>query len=143
MQTSLIKQPIYDEPQVCTAAPDYKEFAPETKYEKVVYKSLDAGKFARDLLRLQHKNKFTDKTCLDFISLFSQYVDGHIPAGFTECDKKLKKAAGIEVIELHGCSNSECHGHVYGPEDKRTCCPCCGSTRYVADTGKPTEVCKK
>ena len=83
MQTSLINQPIYDEPQVCTAAPapDYKEFAPETKYEKVVYKSLDAGKFARDLLRLQHKNKFTDKTCLDFISLFSQYIRGRAYSG--------------------------------------------------------------
>ena len=118
---------------VRTAAPP----ASEAKYEELVYESIDAEEFARDLRRLQHKNKFTDKTCLDFISLFSQYVEGHVPAGFTECDKKLKEAAGVEVIELHGCS--KCHGHVYGPEDKRVDCPCCGAARYKA--GKPTEVC--
>ena len=69
---------------------------------------------------------------ISYLCSVSTYVDGHIPAGFTECDKKLKETSGIEVIGLHGCSNSECHGHVYGPEDKRTCCPCCGSARYVA-----------
>ena len=115
------------------------EPAPEEKYESFVYESVDAEEFSRDLRRLQHKNKFTDKTCLDFISLFSQYVDGHVPAGFTECDKKLNEAAGIEVIELHGCS--KCDGHVYGPEDKRTHCPCCGAARYCDETGKPIEVC--
>ena len=130
---------------VCTVSPapdeaKYEEaLAPEAKYEEVVYESLDADEFVRDLRRLQHKNKFTDKTCLDFISLFSTYVNGgHIPAGFTECDKKLKEAAGIQVIELHGCS--KCHGHVYGPDDKSTHCPCCGAARYEAETCKPTEV---
>ena len=122
------------EPDVCTTT-----LAPEAKYEEVVYESLDEEEFVRDLRRLQHKNKFTNKTCLDFISLFSQYVDGgKVPAGFTECDKKLKEAAGVKVIELHGCK-SNCH--VYGPEDERTHCPCCGAERYDADTGKPTEVC--
>ena len=130
---------------VCTVSPapdvaKYEEgLAPEAKYEEVVYESLDTDEFVRDLRRLQHKNKFTDKTCLDLISLFSTYVDGgHIPAGFTECDKKLKEAAGIQVIELHGCS--KCHGHVYGPDDKSTHCPRCGAARYEAETGKPTEV---
>jgi len=134
-------------PDVCTIPPAphpsdvYKRppaGASEAKYEQAVYESIDADEFARDVRRLQHKNKCTNQTCLDFISLFSQYVDGHIPAGFTECDNKLKQAAGVEVIELHGCS--KCHSHVYGPDDKRTHCPCCGAARYDAKTGKPTEV---
>ena len=111
------------------------------KYESFVYESVDAEELNKNLRRLQHKHKFTDKACLEFISLFSSYVDGKIPAGFTETDKKLKEAAGVEVIELHGCSNSKCNGHVYGPEDKRTHCPCCGEARYCPETGKATEVC--
>lgn len=110
---------------------------PESKCEEAVYESLDAEELNRNLRLLQHKHKCTDKTCLDFISLFSQYVDGDIPAGFTECDKKLKEAAGVEVVELHGCG--KCNAHVYGPEDKRAHCPRCGEPRYAAN-GKPTEV---
>ena len=49
----------------------------------------------------------------------------------------MKKAAGIDVITLNGCSN--CHGHVYGPRDKRSECPCCGAARYKAN-GKAYEV---
>ena len=108
--------------------------------EEFIYEAVDAEEFSRNLRALQHKNRFSNKTCLDFINLFSQYVDGDLPAGFTECDKKLKEAAGGEVIELHGCSNSKCNGHVYGPEDKRTHCPCCGEARYCTETGKAKEV---
>lgn len=104
-----------------------------------IYCSVDAEQFARDVRQLQHNNKCSDKTCVDFITLFNRYVNGDTPSGFKTCDKKLKQAAGFEVIELHGCSNPECNGHVYGPEDKRTRCPCCGEARYDAKTGKATE----
>ena len=112
------------------------EITPETIYR---YGSLDPEEFIRDVRQLQHKNKCSDKTCVDFISLFNQYVDGKTPSGFTTCDNKLKEAAGIEVIELNGCS--KCHEHVYGSDDKRTHCPCCGEARNDAKTGKATEGC--
>ena len=123
----------FDDPFCHEPAPD------ESKFESLVYESVDAEEFTKNLRRLQHKHRFSDKTCLSFINLFSQYVDGDIPAGFKVCDKVLKEAAGVQVIELHGCSNSKCNGHVYGPEDKRTHCPCCGEARYC-QTGKATEV---
>ena len=63
-----------------------------------------------------------------------------MPTTFTACDKQLKEAAGITVIELHGCNNPKCNKHVYGPEDKSTHCPCCGESRFD-ETGTPKEVC--
>ena len=74
---------------------------------------------------------------MEFIQLFEQYLDGDLPADFVKCDKTLKEAAGLDVLELNGCA--KCHGHVYGPDDKRTECPCCGAARYDA-TGKAHEV---
>ena len=67
-----------------------------------------------------------------------RYLAGDLPKDFVKCDKRLKEAAGIQVVELHGCG--QCEGHVYGPGDKRTECPCCGAARYNATTGKAHEV---
>ena len=68
----------------------------------------------------------------------SRYLAGDLPKDFVKCDKGLKEAAGIQVVELHGCE--QCDGHVYGPGDKRRECPCCGAARYDATTGKAHEV---
>ena len=94
--------------------------------------------FFRDIRQLQHRTKCSTKTCLDVIQLFEKYLDGELPAGFTKCDKELKEAAGVAVIELNGCP--DCHGHVYGPGDESTECPCCGKARYEADGKTAREV---
>lgn len=91
----------------------------------------------RKVRKVQHHTNCTTKTCFEFIRLFEQYVDGGLPAKFTKCDQDLKTAAGIDVFELNGCA--KCHGHVYGPEDKRTECPRCGAARYDVN-GKAYEV---
>ena len=98
---------------------------------------IDRQEFVKNVRKVQHRTHCTTKTCLEFIQLFEQYVDGQLPKDFVKADKKLKQAAGIDVIELNGCS--ACHGHVYGPEDKRAECPCCGASRYDAK-GKAQEV---
>ena len=98
---------------------------------------IDRQEFVQNVRKVQHRTHCTTKTCLEFISLFEQYVDGQLPKDFVKADKKLKEAAGIDVVELNGCS--ACHGHVYGPEDKRAECPCCGASRYDAK-GKAQEV---
>ena len=98
---------------------------------------IDRQKFVQNVRKVQHRTHCTTQTCLEFIHLFEQYVDGVLPKDFVKADKKLKQAAGIDVIELNGCS--ACHGHVYGPEDQREKCPCCGASRYDAK-GKAQEV---
>ena len=99
----------------------------------------DPQEFFRDVRQLQHRNKCSTKTCLDVIQLFEKYLaHGELPAGFTKCDKELKEAAGVGVIELNGCP--DCHGHVYGPGDESTECPCCGKARYEADGKTAREV---
>ena len=99
---------------------------------------IDRQKFVRNVRNVQHRTNCTTKTCLEFIKLFEQYVEGDLPSDFVKCDTTLKKAAGVDVIELNGCA--KCHGHVYGLDDKRTECPCCRASRYdVKD--KAQEVC--
>ena len=98
---------------------------------------INRHKFIQNVRKVQHRTNCTTKTCLEFIQFFEQYVGGDLPKGFVKCDKTLKKAAGIDVIELNGCA--KCHGHVYGPDDKRAECPCCGAARYDVN-GKANEV---
>ncbi len=98
---------------------------------------IDRQKFVQNVRKVQHRTHCTTKTCLEFIQLFEEYVDGKLPKDFVKADKKLKQAAGIDVVELNGCS--KCHGHVYGSGDKRVECPCCGASRYDAK-GKAHEV---
>ena len=100
--------------------------------------SIDRDEFVRSVRKVQHRTNCTTKTCLEFVKLFEQYLDGHLPADFVKCDKTLKEAAGIGVIELNGCA--KCHAHVYGPGDERSECPCCGAGRYDPTTGKAHEV---
>ena len=97
---------------------------------------IDGDEFVRDVRSVQHKTKCSTKTCMEFIQLFERYMKGTLPAKFDKCDKGLKEAAGIDVIELNGCH--KCHGHVYGPGDERTECPCCGTARFD-ENGKAHE----
>ena len=99
--------------------------------------AFDGDAFVRHIRNVQHKTKCSTKTCMEFIHLFEQYLDGDLPSDFSKCDKVLKEAAGIDVCELNGCS--KCHGHVFGPGDKRTACPLCGHARND-ENGKPYEV---
>lgn len=100
-------------------------------------KDIDRQEFVKNVRKVQHRTNCTTKTCLEFIHLFEQYVDGQLPKDFVKADKNLKEAAGIDVVELNGCN--ACHRHVYGPDDKRAECPFCGASRYDAK-GKAQEV---
>ena len=98
---------------------------------------VDGDEFVQSVRKVQYRTNCTTKTCLEFIQLFEQYLDAKLPTDFGKCDKVLKEAAGVDVLTLNGCP--KCHGHVYGPKDKRTECPCCGAARYDAN-GKAHEV---
>ena len=107
--------------------------------EERLYSAINQDEFLKDLRKLQARTKCTHKTCLNFIQLFAKYVgEDSVPKGFWNCDKKLKKAAGVDVIVLHGCTS--CNRHVFLPTSTRTHCPNCGGARYNAK-GKPNEVC--
>ena len=72
--------------------------------EEKLYSSVNREEFLKDLRKLQAKTKCTDKTCLNFIHLFSKYVGEHeVPTGrkgFHSTDRKLKEAAGVNCLEL-------------------------------------------
>ena len=86
---------------------------------------------------MQRKTKCTNKTCLEFINLFSKHVDNYeCNKTFAACDKELKEAAGVEFIQIDGCVGF--NRFVFSPKDKRTECPCCGHARYSSD-GKALE----
>ena len=105
--------------------------------EEKVYGAINQEEFLKDVRKLQARTKCTHKTCVHFIELFTKYFgEDKVPHGFGSCDKKLKEAAGVNVIELHGCT--ACNRHVFLPS-KRTHCPHCGGARYDAK-GKPKEV---
>ena len=92
--------------------------------------------------KLQSRTKCTNSTCVDFIRLFAKYfgddnVSTHAKS-YQTCDRKLKEAAGVEVLELHGYI--KCDRHVFLPSSTETLCPNCGACRYDA-RGKPNEVC--
>ena len=106
--------------------------------EEQLYCSINPREFMRDVRKLQQRTKCTNKTCVDFIRLFSKHVgDDKVPKGFDSCDKELKQAAGVDCIELNGCTG--CNQHVYSHEDKRTHCPLCGFAR-CDEHGKAKEV---
>ena len=113
----------------------------KTPEDESIYEARDYNEFLRDLRKLQQNTKCSNRTCLDFIHLFSKYVGGKkaasLPQSFRACDKELKKQAGVNFIELHGCAN--CNKHVFKPDDKAQSCPLCGSDRYDSK-GKPNEV---
>ena len=96
---------------------------------------MNPEEFLKDLRKLQQRTKCTETTCLNVIDLFEKYVGEDIlPSGFFACDKSLTEAAGLEVIELHGCTKCP---HVYTPQDKQLNCPHCGCSRYdVKDNPK-------
>lgn len=110
--------------------------------EEKLYCAVNRDEFLKDLRKLQTKTKCTDKTCLNFIRLFGKYVgEDQVPTartGFQTCDRKLKEAAGVNVLELNGCT--KCNNHVFLPTSKRTHCPKCGDARYDTN-GKAKEVC--
>ena len=107
--------------------------------EERLYSATNHEEFLKDLRKLQARTKCTNTTCVNFIQLFTKYVgEAKGQKGFRACDKKLKEAAGVDVIELHGCK--KCNRHVFLPNSARTRCPHCGGARYDAK-GKPQEVC--
>ena len=107
--------------------------------EEKLYCAVNREEFFKDLRKLQAKTKCTNKTCVNFIRLFDKYVgEDQVSTGFQTCDRKLKEAAGVNVLELHGCT--KCNNHVFLPTSKRTHCPKCGDARY-ATNGKAKEVC--
>ena len=110
--------------------------------EGKLYCSINRDEFIKDLRKLQTHTNCTNKTCVDFIRLFGKYFgEDQVPThneSFQTCDKKLKEAAGVNVLELHGCPT--CNRHVYLPTSKETHCPHCGGGRYDTQ-GKPKEVC--
>lgn len=107
--------------------------------EERLYSATNHEEFLKDLRKLQARTKCTNITCVNFIQLFTKYVgEAKGQKGFRACDKKLKEAAGVDVIELHGCK--KCNRHVFLPNSARTSCPHCGGVRYDAK-GKPQEVC--
>ena len=135
-------------PKPCTVPPARPTYKPPptpptlrdlSKNEPVNVGAVNGQEFVKDLRKLQARTKCTSKTLVDFIRLFGKYVgeEGAVPKGFQTCDKKLKKAAGVELLELHGCT--ACHRHVFLPSSKATHCPRCGGARYDAQ-GKPNEV---
>jgi hypothetical protein len=108
--------------------------------EERLYSAINSEEFTKDIRKLQARTKCTNKTCVDFIRLFGKYVgEDKVAKGFHTCDKKLKEAAGVNVLQLHGCTT--CNRHVFLPSSKATHCPHCGGARYDAQ-GKPNEVCQ-
>ena len=84
--------------------------------EEKLYCAVNREEFIKDLWKLQAKTKCTDKTCLNFIRLFGKYVgEDQVPTcrtSFQNCDKKLKEASGVNVLEeLNGCT--KCNNHVF------------------------------
>lgn len=105
--------------------------------EEQVYGAINQEEFLKDVRKLQARTKCTHKTCVHFIELFTKYFrQDKAQYGFGSCDRKLKEAAGVDIIELHGCT--ACNRHVFLPS-KRTHCPHCGGARYDAK-GMPKEV---
>ena len=109
-------------------------------YEDVEAVDIDEDEFLRDVRHLQRKTKCSNKTCLEFINLFSKHVDSYkCNKTFAACDKELKAAAGVEFMQLDGCVG--CNRFVFSPKDQRTECPCCGHARHRSD-GKALEASK-
>jgi len=80
--------------------------------EEQVYGAINQEEFLKDVRKLQARTKCTHNTCVHFIELFTKYVgQDKTPHGFGSCDKKLKEAAGVDIIELHGCT--ACNRHVF------------------------------
>ena len=100
-----------------------------------------------DLRRLQHRTKCSDNTCADALRTFAKFLGFDIPRNIKQCDRKLKKAAGVTMIRLDGCVG--CNKYVYRPgEEKLGHCPrvksdgtLCLHPRFD-EHGKPHEVSK-
>ena len=116
--------------------------APKASAAKKLCCAINRDEFITDVRKLQSRTKCTNSTCVDFIRLFAKYFgDDNVPThakSYQTCDRKLKEAAGVEVLELHGCI--KCDRHVFLPSSTETLCPNCGACRYDA-RGKPNEVC--
>ena len=109
----------------------------QTEAEDVETADIDEDEFLRDVRDVQRKTKCSNKTCLEFVNLFSKYADNYeSKKSLAAVDKELKDAAGVEFMQPDGCVN--CNSFVFTPKDKRTECPCCGHARYNSD-GKANE----
>ena len=65
-------------------------------------------------------------------------IDAELPSTVGVADKALSHQAGVEVVQLHGCTG--CHQHVWLESDQGQKCPRCGAGRLDSETKKPKEV---
>ena len=88
-------------------------------------KALQLGVSVR---QLQEKCKFSQLQTEQVANVLRQNGSGK--TDLRGADRKLYPEAGVQRVELHGCSNVDDNGdhcpHIYVPTDKRDTCPKCG-----------------
>ena len=93
--------------------------------------------FCVSIRRLQHRTGCSNATCADIIETFRKYLRMDVSVDFKSTDKKMRAVAGTSFLRLNGCTN--CHKHVFKPDDKAKLCPLCGHNSRYDSKGKPCE----
>ena len=95
-----------------------------------------------EIRRLQQQCKMSNLQAKLVAELLEKY--GYIKGDLCGADREMRDESGVELIKLEGCVHENDDGevcqHIYGPGDKRTCCPKCGTSRYREDGRTPNEV---
>ena len=93
--------------------------------------------FCVSIRRLQKRTGCSDAACHDMVKTFRKYLRMDVPSfNLKGTDKKMREAAGTEVLRLNGCIG--CHKVVFLPDGKAKVCPRCAHSRYDSK-GHPWE----